>query len=227
MSTTIRTGGGCMSPAFTLAFQPAIFGNWFYGVTLLCVLLPLFFFLPVRAGALCSAALICGTKAAALGAGTAADLCFYRGECPPRSRGCTVQRRDELPSVFLACGAERGPCLCALLCCAAYAAAQGAVRSRRLFVQSGHRRRPSGSRAFGIFFCCCLRQCSAHGGVTSGSCPPLRRQSLAAVQCAGPRHAGAHSRLFRRRLCRGCYQKVLSLPRWSGSAGWMYRCSAC
>ena len=114
--------------------------------TALCVAAALF--LPVRAGALCSAALICGTKAAALGAGAAADLCFYRGNARPGRGAVLVQRRNELPAVFLACGAERGPCLCALLCCAAYAAAQGAVRSRRLFVQSGHRRRPSGSRAF-------------------------------------------------------------------------------
>ena len=34
---------GLYVSGFTLAFQPAIFGNRFYGVTLLCVLLPLFF----------------------------------------------------------------------------------------------------------------------------------------------------------------------------------------
>ena len=34
---------GLYVSGFTLSFQPAIFGNRFYGVTLLCVLLPLFF----------------------------------------------------------------------------------------------------------------------------------------------------------------------------------------
>ena len=34
---------GLYVSGFTLAFQPAIFGNKWYGITLLCVLLPLFF----------------------------------------------------------------------------------------------------------------------------------------------------------------------------------------
>ena len=34
---------GLYVSGFTLAFQPAIFGNKYYGVTLVCVLLPLFF----------------------------------------------------------------------------------------------------------------------------------------------------------------------------------------
>ena len=34
---------GLYVSGFTLAFQPAIFGNKYYGITLLCVLLPLFF----------------------------------------------------------------------------------------------------------------------------------------------------------------------------------------
>lgn len=34
---------GLYVSGFTLAFQPAIFGNRYYGATLVCVLLPLFF----------------------------------------------------------------------------------------------------------------------------------------------------------------------------------------
>lgn len=137
---------GLYVSGFTLAFQPAIFGNRVYGVTLLCVLLPLFFCLYGLARCVVLR-LSAAQKRLPWALALLLTFAFIEG-MPAPVEAVLVQRRDELPAVFLACGAERGPCLCALLCRAAYAAAQGAVRSRRLPVQSGHRRRPSGSRAF-------------------------------------------------------------------------------
>ena len=198
---------GLYVSGFTLAFQPAIFGNRVYGVTLLCVLLPLFFCLYGLARCVVLR-LSAAQKTAALGAGAAADLCFYRGNARPGRGAVLVQRRNELPAVFLACGAERGPCLCALLCCAAYAAAQGAVRSRRLFVQSGHRRRPSGGRALNLLLLllaavlCARRrnfwQLPAFAAAVLGL--------LLNVLAPGTRVRTAG--FFRRRLCRGCDQKL-------------------
>ena len=79
---------GLYVSGFLLAWQPAIFGNAWYGVTLLCVLVPLLL-LPVRGLPLCGAPFGPGAKAAALGAGTAGLLCLYRRACPPRWKGYT------------------------------------------------------------------------------------------------------------------------------------------
>ena len=73
--------GGCMSPALRWRFSCHLRQPVLRCHTALCAATALF--LSVRACALCSAALVCGTKAAALGAGTAADLRFYRGNARP------------------------------------------------------------------------------------------------------------------------------------------------
>ena len=101
---------GLYVSGFTLAFQPAIFGNRYYGVTLVCVLLPLF--LPVWAGTVRGVASGPGAKASALGTGAAVDLRLYRGHARPRGGIVLVQRCHELPAVLFAGRAERRAGVC-------------------------------------------------------------------------------------------------------------------
>ena len=132
---------GLYVSGFTLAFQPAIFGNRVYGVTLLCVLLPLFFCLYGLARCVVLR-LSAAQKRLPWALALLLTFAFIEGlPAPVEGLYWVNGAMNYLPYFSLAV-------LCALLCCAAYAAAQGAVHSRRLFVQSGHRRRPSGSRAF-------------------------------------------------------------------------------
>lgn len=105
---------GLYVSGFTLAFQPAIFGNKYYGVTLVCVLLPLFFCLYGLAR--CVVLRLDGAKASALGTGAAADLRLYRGHARPRGGIVLVQRCHELSAVLFAGRAERRAGVCALLC---------------------------------------------------------------------------------------------------------------
>lgn len=77
-----------MFPAFCWAWQPAIFGNAWYGVTLLCVLVPLFFCLY---GACRCVVRRLDQAQKLLPWALALLVCFafYRGHAPPRWKGCT------------------------------------------------------------------------------------------------------------------------------------------
>ena len=105
---------GLYVSGFTLAFQPAIFGNRYWchaGLRAAAAV-----FLPVWAGTVRGAASGPGAKASALGTGAAADLRLYRGHARPRGGIVLVQRCHELPAVLFAGRAERRAGVCALLC---------------------------------------------------------------------------------------------------------------
>ena len=152
-------------------------------------------FLPVRPYAVRCAAAGPGAEASALGAGAAADLCVYPGDALPGGRAVLVQRRNELPAVFLAGRAECRACVCTLLCREIGAPPKSALRADGLRVQPCHRRRPSGSRAFeraGVAVGRGALRTAAQFVATARVC---RCRPWPFAECAGSGYAGAHRRL--------------------------------
>lgn len=78
---------GLYVSGFLLAWQPAIFGNAWYGVTLLCVLVPLFFCLYGHAAVWC--AVWTKRKSCCPGRWRCWSALPLSRACPPRWKGCT------------------------------------------------------------------------------------------------------------------------------------------
>ena len=203
---------GLYVSGFTLAFQPAIFGNKYYGATLVCVLLPLFFCLyglarcvvlrldpaqrrlPWALALLLTFAFIEGMPAPVEG------LYWFNGAMNYLPYFSLAVLNAGL--AFALCFADKLPTRRKFF----YAAA-GCVCS--LVIGGGH-------QVAGLLNVLVL----------------LLAAALCAVRRRNFRQAPALARrcvlqALPVRALRRLSSRALSSPPWSGSAGWMCRCSAC